>query len=113
MISHPATLLASVFLSLGTLAAVAPNMDTASSPPTAEAQPMTRAEVETTRLIRERLTNSRDLSIRAHNIKIITENGRVHLKGPVASKEERIAVARLARQAAKDAKIINETYIEK
>lgn len=105
-------LIASLLLSIGTFAAVAPNMEKAEVG-TAEAQPMTPAEVETTRLIRERLTNEHDLSVRAHNIKIITEHGRVYLKGPVASIEEKAAVARLARQAANGEKVVNETYVEK
>jgi hyperosmotically inducible protein len=57
------------------------------------------ADVNTTREIRRRVMDA-GLSIDAQNVKIITLNGRVSLRGPVQSMTERELIDRIARQVA-------------
>lgn len=104
-------LFATIGLSIGTYAAIAPTLQNAQSG-TAEAHSMSPMEVETTRRVREDITNDRTLSVRAHNVKIITENGRVILKGPVANKEEHAKISKIALAAAKGLNVVNQTYVE-
>jgi osmotically-inducible protein OsmY len=46
-----------------------------------------------TRKIRQALVADKSLSIYGHNIKIITKDGSVTLKGPVQSEEEKQSIA--------------------
>lgn len=55
----------------------------------ADQQGNSKFDVETTRRIRRSITSNKNLSTYAHNIKIITREGRVVLKGPVRSETER------------------------
>lgn len=57
-------------------------------------------DVELTRLIREKIVKDDSLSTNAHNVKIITLNGVVTLRGPVDSLKERNKVAEFARKTA-------------
>jgi len=52
-------------------------------------QSSNEADVELTRRIREAVVADDSLSTSAHNIKIITINGMVTLRGPVSSTEEK------------------------
>ncbi len=68
--------------------------------PAADQQSNDKQDVELTRKIRRALTQNNSLSTYAHNIKIITMNGEVILKGPVRSVEEkRIAEAEAIKVA--------------
>ncbi len=49
--------------------------------PTADQQKENRSDREVTREIRRSLIKDKALSTYAHNVKIITRNGQVHLKG--------------------------------
>lgn len=111
---NPFVVITGLALALGVHAATpTTTANPAAAQKTAESQSTAAKDVETTRLIREKITDMDNLSVRAQNIKIITENGRVILKGPVASKEEMETVGRIARQNAGSAKVINETYVER
>lgn len=55
----------------------------------ADQQGNSKSDVEMTRRIRRSITSNKNLSTYAHNIKIITRDGRVVLKGPVRSEAER------------------------
>ena len=59
---------------------------------TADQQKMNAADRELTRKIRRSIIADKSLSTYAHNIKIISENGAVTLKGPVKSDDEKKAV---------------------
>ena len=52
------------------------------------------------------------LSMTAKNVKIITENGVVTLRGPVKSAEEKAKIAQLAQSAAGEAKIENQLEVK-
>ncbi|HWC00067.1 MAG TPA: BON domain-containing protein [Bryobacteraceae bacterium] len=56
---------------------------------TADQQKNNSTDRELTRSIRRAITRDKSLSTYAHNVKIISQNGTVTLKGPVRSEEER------------------------
>jgi len=68
--------------------------------PTAQDQPMTEAEAETTRLIREAVVDDADLSMGARNVVIVTRGHVVTLRGDVSSDDERDTVEAHARAVA-------------
>jgi hyperosmotically inducible periplasmic protein len=71
--------------------------------PTADQQKENRPDREITRDIRRSLAQDTSLSTYAHNIKIITQNGMVTLRGPVRSEDEKNAIeAKAAEVAGKD-----------
>src|SRR5690349_14157636 len=59
---------------------------------TAEQQKETPADRKMSAEIRKAVVKDKGLSTKAHNVKIITRNGKVTLKGPVKSEEEKQAV---------------------
>jgi osmotically-inducible protein OsmY len=60
---------------------------------TADSQSTASSDRTITRNIRHALIEDKGLSTYAHNVKIITVNGAVTLKGPVHSEEEKAKVA--------------------
>jgi osmotically-inducible protein OsmY len=75
---------------------------------TALNQSPARTDVELTRLIRQDLMRHSELSSNAHNIKVITVNGVVTLKGPVKNLQEMKIVDEIARGEAGVRNAINE-----
>jgi osmotically-inducible protein OsmY len=65
-----------------------------------------------TRKIRQSLTQDKSLSTYAHNVKIITRNGVVELKGPVRSQSEKDAVEAKATEIAGASKVKNELTVK-
>ena len=59
---------------------------------TADQQKTNPTDQELTRKIRQSIIADKSLSTYAHNIKIITQNGNITLKGPVKSDDEKKAV---------------------
>ena len=59
---------------------------------TADQQKMNATDRELTRKIRRSIMADKSLSTYAHNIKIISQNGAVTLKGPVKSNDEKQTV---------------------
>jgi len=72
---------------------------------TAGQQSNSKTDRELTRNIRRAIVDDKSLSTYAHNIKIITRNGEVTLKGPVRTEEEKKAVEAKAAEAAGGATI--------
>jgi hyperosmotically inducible periplasmic protein len=60
---------------------------------TAEQQKMNPADRNTTKQIRSAIFKDKSLSTYAHNIKIITQDGKVTLKGPVRTEDEKAGIA--------------------
>ncbi len=60
--------------------------------PTADQQKDNNSDRELTRNIRKSIVADKSLSTYAHNVKIISQNGTVTLKGPVKSDEEKSTV---------------------
>jgi hyperosmotically inducible periplasmic protein len=63
--------------------------DRSQTEPTADQQKENRPDREISRDIRRSIMADKSLSPYAHNVKIISENGVVTLKGPVQSEEEK------------------------
>ena len=71
-----------------------------------------RTDIQTTAAIRRALTDDGSLSMTAKNIKIITENGVVTLRGPVMSEAEKTKIVELARAHAGNAKIDDQLEVK-
>jgi hyperosmotically inducible periplasmic protein len=74
--------------------------DRNTSEPTADQQKNAKSDREMTRKIRQALIQDKSLSTYGHNVKIITQNGMVTLKGPVQSEGEKKAVETKATEIA-------------
>lgn len=74
---------------------------------TATDQSNARSDVEITALIRRAVVANDSLSTNARNVKIITREGRVLLKGPVASRHEKRLIGTIARQVAGAKRVTN------
>jgi osmotically-inducible protein OsmY len=79
--------------------------------PTADQQKMNPADRDITKKIRSALHNDSSLSTYAHNVKIITREGKVTLKGPVRSEEEKDKVAAAASSVAGEGNVTNEITV--
>lgn len=79
---------------------------------TPENQSNDKADVEVTRQIRKEITQDKSLSILAHNVKIITDGGKVTLRGPVNSLDEKEKVGQKAQQIAGSGKVQNELDVK-
>jgi hyperosmotically inducible periplasmic protein len=85
--------------------------DRQSSAPTADQQKNDSSDLQLTREIRQSLMKEKSLSTYAHNLKVISQNGKVTLKGPVRSEDERDAVLAKATQVAGEANVNDEMTI--
>ncbi len=79
---------------------------------TAEQQGSSRSDVELTRKIRKAVTDDKALSVYAHNVKIITRDGKVVLKGPVRSEGEREIVEAHAAKIAGAPQVTSSLEVE-
>ncbi|MFB3816808.1 MAG: BON domain-containing protein [Candidatus Methylomirabilales bacterium] len=79
--------------------------------PTADQQKENRADRELSRRIRKAITDDKSLSTYARNVKIIAQDGKVTLKGPVRSEEEKRAIEAKATQVAGDGNVTSEISI--
>jgi hyperosmotically inducible protein len=70
------------------------------------------ADVERTREIRAAITSDDAMSMQARNVKVITRDGVVTLRGPVEDADERAAIEAIARQAGA-ARVDNQLEIDK
>ena len=68
-------------------------------------------DIKITADIRRAVVAEKSLSMTAKNVKIITANGMVTLRGPVNSAEEKAMIAKLAKSAAGAAKIDNQLEV--
>ena len=71
------------------------------------------ADLKITQAIRQALMKDGELSMTAKNIKIITDNGEVTLRGPVKNAQEKAKIDQLARSAAGGAKIVDQLDVKK
>ena len=80
---------------------------------TADSQKMNAADRALTAKIRKAVMADKSLSTYAHNIKIISQNGTVTLKGPVRSDEEvKSLVAKAADAAGGPDKVVNQLAVK-
>jgi hyperosmotically inducible protein len=122
------TLLTGIFLfsSLGLLCAQQDNSNASQVPadntkmnqrdrnqnePTADQQKENTNDRQLTAQIRRAIVKDKSLSTTAHNVKIISQNGAVTLKGPVKSEEEKQAIESKATEIAGSGKVNNELQV--
>ncbi len=82
--------------------------DMANGSPTADQQTMSASDVAITKKIRMAIHKDSALSIYAHNVKIITQGGKVTLKGPVRSEDEKSKIGTRAAAIAGDGNVDNQ-----
>ena len=110
-------------LSLFTLSAIAQNApdadntkknerDRSGETQTSGDQSNSQGDVKTTAAIRRAVVKDDSLSSMAKNVKIITANGTVTLRGPVKTDAEKAKIAELAQSAAGNAKIDNQLEVK-
>jgi hyperosmotically inducible periplasmic protein len=85
--------------------------DRQSGAKTAQQQSTSKEDVDITRRIRQVIVADDKLSTNAHNVKIITRAGKVTLKGPVKTAEEKKAVEAKARDVAGSANVTSQLSI--
>jgi osmotically-inducible protein OsmY len=79
---------------------------------TAQSQKENASDREITQKIRQSLMADKSLSTYAHNVKIITQDGQVTLKGPVQNENEREAIASKAADVAGTGKVNNQLTVK-
>ena len=100
-------------------APVAPNntavnvRDRAPDAMTAGEQSNAKGDVALTRKIRRAVVKDSSLSMLAHNVKIVTANGNVTLRGPVNSQAEKVAIASKAKAIAGAGKVDNQLEVKR
>ena len=75
-------------------------------------QANTSEEIKVTAAIRRAIVSDDSLTATAANVKIITADGTVTLRGPVKTEAERIKIARIAEREAGSMKVDNQLEVE-
>ena len=70
-----------------------------------------KADTDTTAQIRKDILAGKDMSVNARNVKIITNQGRVTLRGPVASAEEKRLIGDIANRIASSENVDNQIEV--
>jgi hyperosmotically inducible protein len=86
--------------------------DRNSNESTADQQKENRSDRDITQQIRRAIVKDKSLSSYAHNVKVITQNGMVTLKGPVRSEDEKMAVTVKAAEVAGQDKVTNQLDVK-
>jgi hyperosmotically inducible periplasmic protein len=86
--------------------------DRSQNEPTADQQKDNRSDRDITQQIRQSIMKDKSLSTYAHNIKIVTKDGQVTLKGPVRSEDEKQAIEAKAAEVARDGQVTSELNIK-
>jgi hyperosmotically inducible protein len=70
-------------------------------------------DIKITQQIRQAVMDDDSLSFNAKNVKIITVDGKVTLRGPVANSKERTTIGAAAKRVAGGARVDNQLEVEK
>ena len=79
---------------------------------TADSAKNDKSDIQIMAKIRRTVVKDKSLSSNAHNVKIVSQNGVVTLKGPVHSADEKTAVERIATEVAGAANVKSEIEIK-
>jgi len=71
------------------------------------------ADIGTTARIRKEILAEKGFSVNARNIKVITSNGRVTLRGPVNSDEEKRRITEIANRIATADNVVNQLDVKR
>jgi hyperosmotically inducible protein len=80
--------------------------------PTADQSKNNVSDRELARQIRRDVVKDKTLSVYGHNVKIIAQSGKVTLKGPVHSEDEKKAIADYAQKHAGDGNVIDQLDVK-
>ena len=86
--------------------------DQSKTEPTADQQKENASDRDITRRIRRAILKDKSLSSYAHNVKIITQDGTVTLRGPVRTDEDKQAVEAKVKQVAGEDKVTSELEVK-
>ena len=78
---------------------------------TSGTQSNTKADLALTRNIRREITKNKAMSTYAKNIKIISRDGAVTLRGPVKTQDEKQSIESIAKKVAGDSKVDSQLEI--
>jgi hyperosmotically inducible protein len=81
-------------------------------PMTAGQQSNATSDVNLTRKIRRAVVRDHSLSMLAHNVKIVSANGSVTLRGPVKTEQEKTVIASKAQAIAGADKVDNQLEVK-
>ena len=70
-----------------------------------------RKDIDITANIRKRVVDTK-MSVNAQNVKIITQDGKVTLRGPVKSEEEKTQIEKMAHEVAGAANVDNQLEVQ-
>ncbi len=79
---------------------------------TADRQSNEQSDLDLTAKIRRSIVSDKSLSVNAHNVKIVAQNGQVTLKGPVQSEAEKKAIEQRASSIAGQPNVKNEIDVQ-
>ena len=68
-------------------------------------------DIDITANIRKRVVDTK-MSVNAQNVKIITQDGKVTLRGPVKSEEEKSQIEKMAHEVAGPANVDNQLEVQ-
>jgi osmotically-inducible protein OsmY len=80
--------------------------------PTADQAKNTMTDRDEMQKIRQAIISDKSLSTYAHNVKIISKNGKITLKGPVRSEEEKKVVTAKAEEVAGAGNVTDEMTVK-
>ena len=86
--------------------------DTNKNEPTADQAKNNASDRDTMQKIRKSLMDDKSLSTYAHNVKVIAQGGKVTLKGPVRSDDEKRTVEQKAAEVAGSGNVVNELTVK-
>lgn len=86
--------------------------DRNASQATADQAKNNNSDRETMRKVRRAVMDDKSLSTYAHNIKIISQHGKVTLKGPVQTEDEKKSIEAKATEIAGDGNVINQITVK-
>ena len=111
LVSNAALLSQLLAVSAG-LTLAGPLFGQANQPPqTASTATQNKADRELTQQIRKAIVSDKSLSTQAHNVKILTRDGTVTLKGQVKTDEEKKAIEDKAASVAGASKVTSELTV--
>ena len=86
--------------------------DRATHRPTADQGKNNRSDRDLEKHIRQDVVHDKSLSTYGHNVKIVADGGRVTLRGPVHSEDEKRAIEEHARKHAGEGNVTNELTVK-
>ncbi|MCD6050153.1 MAG: antigen, partial [Verrucomicrobia bacterium] len=75
-------------------------------------QGTSKADIDTTAQIRKEIIATKSLSLKAQNVKVISNNGKVTLRGPVDTAEEKKMIGDIANRIARSENVSNQLEVK-